>query len=90
MCKDVIENGDRIFKLLQKCQRNHNTPDLHSFEIEIKGGKAYVECRGYDEVFIESIKYGEAPDKTTKWCGTTIAAANRLEMIGADYSTIDM
>ncbi len=80
---------DRLFKFLLRCQRRHNTPDLHTFYIDIKGGRAYVECRGH-AVYIQSRIYGIDNDKVTEWCGTTIAAANRLEKLGADYMTIDM
>ena len=45
---------DRLFKFLQKCQRRWSVPDLHTFFIKIKGGEAYVECRGHNEVYIES------------------------------------
>lgn len=85
-----ITNGDRIFKFLQKCQRNHYKDDLHSFVIDIDGGIAFVDCRGYDEVFIEARIYGDGFEKVNQWCGTTIAAANRLERLGGDYRTMDM
>ena len=86
-----MTNGDKIFKFLQKCNRNHNVPDLHSFKAKIKGGTVWVECRGY-EVYIETQIFDENTDvcKTSQWAGTAIAAANRLEMFGIDLDTIDM
>ena len=72
---------------MQKCNKNHYKPDLHTFFIDITGGRAYVECRGY-EVYIEHTIYDIG--KTVEWCGTVIAATNRLEALGAIYDTIDM
>lgn len=80
-----MDNGDKIFKFLQKCNTNCHKPDLHSFTARINGGIVYVECRGYD-VYIESQIF----DKKTQWVGTTVAAANRLEMLGIEFDTIDM
>lgn len=85
-----MDNGERIFKFLQRCQRDYYKPDLHTFFINVKNGRAYVECRGHNEVYIETRLYQEGVDKIVKWCGTTVAAANRLEKQGADYFTIDM
>lgn len=82
-----MDNSERLFKFLQRCQKNHDKPDIHSFNINIAGGTAYVECRGY-EVYIEHTVYGV--DSEIKWAGSTIAAANRLDCLGADYATIDM
>lgn len=84
-----MKNSDRIFKHLQYCKRHIGTPDLHSFTVNIRDGIAYVEVRTYgDEVFIETWTRGEELDKVTRWCGTMIAAANRLDMFGADPDTI--
>lgn len=84
-----MNDDERLFKFLLKCQRNHNKPDLRSFMIDIKNGKAYVECRS-GEVYIQSRVYGNGFDKVKEWCGTTLAAANRLDALGADFETIDM
>ena len=84
-----MDNNERLFKFLQKCQKNHDKPDIHSFYICIENGKAYVECRGY-EVYIRHRVYGPKGESVMEWAGSTIAAANRLEKLGADYATIDM
>ena len=85
-----MENGDRIFKWLQKCNRNVHIPDLHTFKARIKNGFVWVECRGF-EVFIETYTYDKDGNETrTPWAGTTIAAANKLEMLGIDMETIEM
>ncbi|MDO4495215.1 MAG: hypothetical protein Q4B62_05430 [Clostridiaceae bacterium] len=86
-----MTNEDRIFKILQNCNRNHNVPDIHSFKAKINGGVVWVECRGY-EVYIETQILDEHTDacKKIKWVGTTVAAANRLEKLGIDLDTIDM
>jgi hypothetical protein len=83
-----MTNSDRIFKQLQYCIKHIGTPDLHSFTINIRDGIAYVEVRTYGEVFIETRTRGEEFDKVAGWCGTMIAAANRLDMFGADPDTI--
>lgn len=83
-----MTNGDRLFKQLQYCKRHIGTPDLHSFTVNIQDGIAYVEVRTYGEVFIETRTRGEGLDKVAQWCGTMIAAANRLDMFGADPDTI--
>lgn len=75
---------DKLLKFLIKCQRNHYKPDLHTFYIDVLGGRAYVECREH-EIYIEA--YGP---HGIRWCGTAVAAANKLEMMGAAYETIDM
>lgn len=81
-----MTTGDRIFKQLQYCWKKKDIPDLHSFMVDIAGGIAFVEVRPYGEVFIET-RTGN-PEKAMQWCGTMIAAANRLEMFGADPDTI--
>ena len=85
-----MTNSDRIFKQLQYCERHIGTPDLHSFTVNIRDGIAYVEVRSYGEVFIETRTATEHAtfDKVSQWCGTMIAAANRLDMFGADHDTI--
>ena len=80
-----IKYDDRLFKLILKCQRNYNKPDIHSFMIDVKNGRAFVECRQY-EVFIKFY----SGDSVKEWIGTAIAAANALDIYGADYNTIDM
>lgn len=81
---------DKIFKFLQKCNLQHATPDLHSFKANIKNGVVFVDCRGY-ETFIESITYDtDGNEISQRFVGTTIAAANRLEMLQMDFNSIDM
>lgn len=85
-----MTDGDKIFKFLQRCNRYAHTPDLHSFKAKIEKGTVWVECRGF-EVFIESRTYDSKGAETIKsWAGSTIAAANRLELLKMDFSTIDM
>lgn len=76
---------ERLFKFILKCCKNHDKPDLHTFNIQIMDGLAYVECRE-QEVFIRC--YWDK--KQVDWCGSPVAATNRLESLGADISTIDM
>jgi hypothetical protein len=78
--------SDRLFKFILKCQRNHNKLDLHSFMIDIEDGRAFVDCRS-DGVCMQTY-YNNG--SSVCWSGTAVAAANRLEMLGADYETIDM
>ena len=80
-----MNNGDKIFKFLQKCNSNCNVPDLHSFNANIKGGRVFVECRG-NEVYILI----DTNSKSRKWVGTTVAAANLLDNLEMDYQSIDM
>lgn len=82
---DAITNADRLFKIIFRCARNQHKPDLHSFVVPIKNGIAYVECRSH-EVFIQE-RY---EDKTREWCGTAVAASNRLDKLGADAFQVDM
>ena len=81
-----IAKDDKMFKFILKCQKNHYKPDLHSFSVTTKRGTAFVDCRK-NEVYIES--YDE-DCKKTQWCGPAVAAAGRLDRLGADYDTIDM
>ena len=84
--ENEIKQEDKLFKFILKCCKNYNKPDLHSFEIKIKNGIAWVECRQY-EVYIETHQYKGID---TRWVGTPMAAANRLDTLQADYNTIDM
>ena len=82
---DELSYGGRIFKLIRQLERNVNVPDLHSFKADIKDGIVFVEAR-VDGIYISHHIEG----KETKWVGYAIAAANRLEMLGLDLSTVDM
>lgn len=90
LTKEEIKVRDRLFNFIMKCNRNAHVPDLHSFTIKINKGIAFVECRGHQEVYIETRTYGEEYDKVENWCGTPVAAANRLNKLKADLNTIDM
>lgn len=81
-----MDTDDKLFKFILKCCRNHDKADVHSFWIAVEGGRAFVECRP-QEVFIELISYS---GRHQKWCGYPMAAATRLESLGARYDTIDM
>lgn len=85
--KQYIEddNSNNLFKLIIKCLRNQNEPDLHSFTIKTKNGVAFVDCRS-GEVYIES-HYGESKQM---FCGTAVAATNRLLNLGADYESVEI
>ena len=86
----MMNTGDKIFKLLEKMNRQSYKKDLHSFKAKIKNGVVWVECRGY-ETFMETYIYDEKGNETRKqWCGTTVAAANRLEMVGIEYESIEI
>ena len=56
-----MTDGDKIFMFLQKCNRNHNVPDIHSFKARINDGVVWVECRGY-EIYIETQIFDENTD----------------------------
>ena len=71
----------RIYKVLCKCRRNCDKPDLHSFWIAPEQGPLYVEV-GLNGAVI---------------CDTGIQrffsledAATKLALLGADLQTIDM
>ena len=85
-----MNTGDKVFKLLEKMNRQSYKKDLHSFKAKIKNGIVWVECRGY-ETFMETYIYDEKGNETRKqWCGTTVAAANRLEMFEIDFDSIEI
>ena len=85
-----LSYGDKIFKLLNQCNRNCNTSDLHSFTADILNGSVFVDCRGF-EVFIESTTYDKNANRPKiQWAGTTIAATNRLEKIGIDLASLEV
>lgn len=86
----MYDEDEKLFKFILQCQRNRNKPDLHSFMIDLDNGRAFVEC--YEcGVHIDEFLYDKkGNEKRSQWRGTAVAAANRLEMLGADYSTIDM
>lgn len=85
------ENGDVIFRLLQKCDHNVGATGLHSsFVAEIKDGTVFVNCRK-DGVYVEAIITDVHDNNvTSQWVGTLIAAANRLDMLGMDPLTVQM
>lgn len=81
---------ERLFKFMQRCNRMWSTPDLHSFKANIKNGYVWVECRGY-ETYVESHTYdADGNEQITRFVGTTVAATNRLEMLGIEFDSIDM
>ena len=81
----------KIFKFLQKCNRNNHVTDVHGFKAQINDGVVWVECRGY-EVYVETQIFDRYTNvcKKSQWVGTVVAAANRLEQLGMDFYTIDM
>ena len=80
-----IDEDDRLYKFMLKCRRNANKPDLHSFKIETKKGTAFVECRD-EEVRIDLFIGNEKKIFVL----TYIAAANKLDQLGADMNTVYM
>lgn len=83
---------DLLWRQLNYCRKHINIPDLHSFVVNIKDGIAFVEVRYPSEVYIETKTQSDAEtnEKTTQWCGTMVAALNRLEKFEADPETISM
>lgn len=83
---------DIIWRQLNYCMKHLHIPDLHSFVVNIKDGIAFVEVRCPSEVYIETKTQSdtETNEKTTQWCGTLVAALNRLKTIEADPETISM
>lgn len=79
-------NDPRIFKLLQKLERNVNRPDLHSFKAQIKDGVVFVEAHS-GGIYIE---LADNNNKCSQWVGSCIAAANRLEMLDLDLDTVEI
>ena len=75
----------RLFRLVRKCGRFHYKPDVHSFMIDIKDGRAYVEGQ-FDGIYIEEYY----ADETKKFYGTVEEAVAHLEKLGAKYETFDM
>jgi len=80
---------DAIWKLIDSCNRKHNTPDLHSFVADIKGGTVFVDCRGF-EVHVQSTVFDGNQDKTENWTGTAMAAGNRLALLGIDLLSVEI
>ena len=87
--ESTSEDEDKLFKVLMKCCRNRNKPDLHSFTVLILGGVAFVDCGREDkQVLIRA--YYDGKDNFTDWVGLPVAACNRLINIGADVETIEI
>lgn len=78
------DNSNNLFRLIIKCSRNQNKPDLHSFTIKTKNGVAFVDCR-CGEVFIEN----HSPRDKQRFCGTAVAATSRLINLGADFESVE-
>ena len=83
-CGFCANYQDKIYQLLIKCNKNVDTPDLHSFTANIRNGTVYVDCRGY-EVYMEV-----SGETKSQWVGTILAATNRLERLGIDLSTVEI
>ena len=82
---DDKRNEDVIFKTILRCLKNIDKPDLHSFTIRVPGGLAYIEAEYGGGVFVD-VNTGHCEHRF--YNGTPMAAANYLEMIGADPKTI--
>ena len=80
-----LSESERLFKFILWCQQRKHVPDLHSFTIRIKNGTAYVEAQEQG-IFVEH----RIGDNIFQWAGTAIAATIRLEMLGADFDSIEM
>lgn len=81
-----MNDADRLFKLILRCQTNRYKPDSTSFRINIRDGEAYVEARD-DGIYMEE---HTASGAVYKSCGTAISAANRLDLLGADFESVKM
>ena len=69
-----MTSGDLIFKYLFKCQKNKEC-----FWIKTKHGETLVDCARVDGAI-------GIICSNTEWVGTRVAAANRLEMLGAEIN----
>lgn len=82
-------SDERLFKFILKCKKTSN-PDLHSFIIKIDGGIAFVECRDYGEIYIDTrTSQKDGSEKREQFAGTPIAATNFLMARKADMATIE-
>ncbi|MEN6421625.1 MAG: hypothetical protein ABFD76_06715 [Smithella sp.] len=81
-----LSYGDKIFKLLQKLERNINKPDLHSFTAWCKDCFVFVEAKFVGEIYIEEQRGNEC----ITWAGYPVAAANRLERLGIDLDSVEI
>lgn len=76
-----------LFKIIQKMERNHNKPDLHSFIATAKECSVFVEVHFPGEIRIDENYYN---GKHHQFCGNAIQVTNRLEMLGVKTDTIEM
>lgn len=84
-----FDTQERLFKFILKCKETR-TPDLHSFVIKIDNGIAFVECRDYGEIYIDTrISQKGDVEKREQFAGTPIAATNFLLLRNADITTIE-
>jgi DNA-directed RNA polymerase subunit RPC12/RpoP len=83
----AIDYGGEIFKLVQRIERDRGRADLHSFTAHVNGGFVHVDAR-CDGISISFQKRDCC--EWESWVGTTIAAANRLEMLGMDLGTVSI
>lgn len=81
-----IAEDDHIFRLLMKIKKNIHKDDLHSFKININNGVAFVEAQNDSEVIIRVYR----DDQQQIYALPYIAAANKLDQLGADYNTVEM
>ena len=91
MKRKAKERPDKIFAFVLKCCRlAESNGGAYSFATNIRNGCALVECRPY-EIYIEaSIKGENVEEVVDRFAGTPVAAANRLEMLGADFDTLNI
>lgn len=74
--------NEELLMFIKKCQKNYDKPDIHSFNISIKGGCAFVVCRSnHDKKNVHAELYIN---------GSAEEIANILNDLDADYDTIDM
>ena len=74
--------NEELLRFIKKCQKNCDKPDIHSFNISIKGGCAFVVCgSNHDKKNVHAELYIN---------GTAEEIANMLNDLGADCDTIDM
>lgn len=76
-----------LFKIIQKMERNYNTPDLHSCTAKAKKCSVFVEVHFPGEILISESYYN---GEYKQFCGNVMQITNRLEMLGIDINTIEM
>lgn len=75
-----------ITRILKKCCRNYNVPDLHSFTAKISNGIVHVDC-GRNSVSIDTYTNGDLMHHCTKDFRSAITV---LFILGMDCNTVEI